>query len=151
MTIPTQKQVIDVLSTRLMQLQSSTDYRSGDGQKAIKQMLAGAWNLLEPTSKRAFMDSLDENLRFDSRIRKTKIDRREEEEALIAKILTSWPSVLPSVGKEDLGFAKSVMKNRGKKYWWPSDAQAARMKALWAERNTSADEDADISLTEDDE
>lgn len=149
MKVPTNTEAVIALHQRVEQLQDNGNYKSLAGQGVIKRLLVGVWALLEPQSKRAFLDSLDDDMRFNKQVRATKIDAKLQEEARIWEMLMKWPEVLPSVGASDLGFAKSILKNRSKPLWWPSEAQAARMKALWAERG--ADVEEDIEVTEVDE
>lgn len=111
-------------------------------QDAIKTLVCVLWKMLSPDHRARFLADLDDENRHRPIMKR---DARLIEEALIAEMLTNWQQVLASVGPHDRGFAMSIMKTRSKANWWPTDAQIAKMKAIWAERSIDLDDDIEVT------
>lgn len=114
----------------------ASDVKDRSVQDAAKIALMVLWRCIHPDTRRSFIDCLGDDL-----MPRPKVDRTKEREELeVITMLRGWPSVLGSVSKDQMGFAKSIMKQRSNESWYPSKKQIPLMRALWAERQVSADE-----------
>lgn len=128
------------LATRVTQ---ADDFKEPAQQDSLKRLLMVVWRMLEPRTRRRFLDMLDDDLKYNP---PKVISEKERLEIEMMQIIEGWPKVLSSVSANDRGFAMSIMKKRGQSGWWPSDAQMPRMRSMWAERSIDGDE---IDVVED--
>jgi hypothetical protein len=82
------------------------------------------------SERRAFIGRLDADNKLT---RAPKVSPEASEDARIQEMLNNWQKVIANVSESNRSFALSIMKNRGKDGWWPSEAQIGRMKQLWRE------------------
>jgi hypothetical protein len=101
----------------------------------IKRVVAIMWKQMTASERRAFIGRLDGENKLTAPMK-----RVPNEELELLTIIQGWQKVIANVSSEDRNFALSIMKHRGKEGWWPSDKQAAKMKALWVERSIDGGE-----------
>jgi len=135
------RDIRDTLLDRLLTVGTLTcqapDYKAPEAQEHVKRLLMIVWRMMHPQNRERFIAALDENLNIAA---KPQISEAQRAEMEMIEIIKGWPSVLSTVSGDDKGFALSIMKSRGNSEWYPSDAQAVRMRAIWAERSVSGDD-----------
>ena len=127
--------ISDKYLTLSSEVLSKDDVSKTQGQ--VKKLVVLLYKMLSPAHRRAFVEAIDENYKFNPALKRSQ---QEREEALVVEMIEGWPSVLPSVAVTEKSFALSIMKNRKNPNWWPSEKQIHVMKELWVARHETSDE-----------
>ncbi len=125
----------DALLNVSARLCASDDWQSPLVRGDIKRLVAIGWKSMTASERRAFIGCLDADNKLTKPIKRVPNDELE-----MLTIIKDWQKVIANVSSDDRSFALSIMKARGRDGWWPSDAQAAKMKGLWLERSIEGGE-----------
>jgi len=118
---------------------------------AIKRSIAMLWKLLTPNERSEFLNRINpETFDLEAKRVETAKDRDNEE---IFRIVMEWHRLLPSIHKAHRGFALSIEKKTKNQAWWPTDKEAAYMKAIYQETklDRNSQEPEGMNVLEDDD